>query len=337
MISGALPLPLFVEQLEDNDQNRRFTKALLAANKAGIKLCITSGVLQEVSSHMSRAITCSNQANSEWRGLIPYIYKMYLQSGRPVGGFRKWLTTFRGSEQPEADIAQYLYDFFNIQRRDLLEVSRNVPGNLRWTADRLWTEAHNRRRQSKDDYDPTTTQKLIQHDLESYLGVIALRQLEQTTELGFQHWFLTLDKLAWEIRDKIKAELRNETPHSPLMSMSYLLNNMTFGPSRNKIGKAEELSLPIILDHEMSESMPHDLVKIANKVREDNEGMPEHVIRRNIRDEINKAKRRGGWSAWLERADIGGRELERGQVRPAHDNNGRTKSNRREPPPSGHE
>lgn len=289
-------LPLFVEQLEDSDQNRRFTKALLAANKAGIKLRVTSGVLQEVSSHMSNAITCSHQISSEWRGRTPFVYRMYLQSGRPPKEFRKWLTTFRGTEQPEEDIAQYLYEFFNVRRQDLLEASRKVSKNLWWTADRLWTEAHNRRRPLTDDDDPAARQKLIQHDLESYLGVVALRQSEQTTELGFQHWFLTLDKLAWEIRDNIKVELKKETPHSPLMSMSYLLNNMTFGPSRNKIGKAEEMSLPIILDVEMSESMPYDIVKIANKVREENEGMPEHVIRRNIRDEVNKAKRHGGWS-----------------------------------------
>ena len=322
-LDTTILLPLFAEQLEDNESNRRFTKALLAANKAGIKLCVTSGVLQEVSTHMTRAIACSSQVSSEWRGRIPYIYRMYIQSGRSPVDFRKWLRTFRDFEQPEDDIAQYLNDFFNIKRRDLVEESRKVSDKLRWVANRLWTEAHNQRRQTSDDYDHAATQKLIQHDLESYLGVIALRQAEQNTELGFQHWFLTLDSTAWDIRDKIKGELRNETPISPLMSMSYLLNNMTFGPSRNKIGKIGELSLPIILDVEMSESMPYDIVKIANEVREENEGMQEHVVRRSIRDKINKAKRRGGWYIDPERFGVREQEPRKPEARSVYNDKGK--------------
>ena len=44
----------------------------------------------------------------------------------------------------------------------------------------------------------------------------------------------------------------------------------------------------------MSESMPHDILGIADRVRNENEGLPEYVIRRKVRDAIDRARRRKG-------------------------------------------
>jgi len=54
------------------------------------------------------------------------------------------------------------------------------------------------------------------------------------------------------------------------------------------------ISLPLILDIEMSESMPYDLLGLADKVRKENERLPEYVIRRKVRDAIDRARRRKG-------------------------------------------
>jgi hypothetical protein len=138
------------------------------------------------------------------------------------------------------------------------------------------------------------TRRLIQHDVETYLGVLALRRKEQVTELGYRHWLLTLDRIAWDIRDQLKEEFGGGTPTSPLLSLSFLLNTMTFGPSRAQVGKAAELTLPLLLDVEMSESMPHDIIQVADKVRRENENLPEYVIRRKVRDSVDKARRGHG-------------------------------------------
>ena len=179
-------------------------------------------------------------------------------------------------------------------RKDLRSEARSLPDELRWAADRLWTAAHRARRGSGDAQNTATTRILIQHDVETYLGVVALRQTEHVSELGYRHWLLTLDRNAWEIRDRLREEFRDDIPPSPLLSLSFLLNNMTFGPSRMRITGAEELTLPLILDVELSESMPYDIVEIADQVRRENEGLPEYVIRRKVRDAIDRARRRRG-------------------------------------------
>lgn len=199
---------------------------------------------------------------------------------------------FRGSERPEDDIIQFLGDAFGMKRQDLDEVALEVADELRWALDRLWTDAHKNRRRHAQQTDDETTRILIRHDVETYLGVVALRKKEDVSELGYRHWLLTLDRNAWEIRDLLREEFKADTPPSPLLSLSFLLNNMTFGPSRNQVGKDAELKLPLILDVEMSESFPHDIIEIADSVRRENDGLPEYVIRRKVRDAIDRARRR---------------------------------------------
>ncbi|TSA49416.1 hypothetical protein D4R47_03885 [archaeon] len=294
-VDTTVLLPLIAEHLEEDEKLRRFTEVFSSCRNAGIELRVTSGILQEVDAHMNLALTSSQFQPGSWRGRIPYLYYQFLHTGRPPAEFRKWLSLFRGSERPVDDLAQFLHDVFGMKRQDIGEEARRVPDELRWATDRLWTEAHtSRRRRNAQQIDEATTRKLVQHDVETYLGVVALRQAEDVTELGYRHWLLTLDRTAWEIRDRLKNEFRNETPQSPLLSLSFLLNNMTFGPSRSQVGKEGELALPLILDIEMSESLPYDIIKIAAQVRHDNEGLPEYVIRRKVRDEIDRARRRRG-------------------------------------------
>jgi hypothetical protein len=38
-------------------------------------------------------------------------------------------------------------------------------------------------------------------------------------------------------------------------------------------------------------SMPQDILKLADDVRRENEGLPEYVIRRKVRDAIDRARR----------------------------------------------
>jgi hypothetical protein len=293
-VDTTVLLPLFAEQLDDDDKQRRLTRVFNSCTNAGVELRVTSGVLQEINAHMNYALSCSQHQPGDWRGRIPYLYYQFLHSGQSPLEFRKWISIFRGMERPEDDLAQFLSELFGMKRQDLAEEALQVADELRWAADRLWTTAHESRRQNSQQIDDATTRKLIQHDIETYLGVISLRQKENVSELGYRHWLLTLDRNAWEIRDHLKKEFSSETPPSPLMSLSFLLNNMTFGPVRNLIGKANELTLPLILDVEMSESLPHDIIEIADGVRHENESLPEFVIRRKVRDAIDRARRRRG-------------------------------------------
>lgn len=284
-------LPLFSERLQEEELLRKFSRLVLTARDSGIELRVTPGVIQEVNAHMNYALSCCSQAT--WRGHIPFLYAQYLLLGKSKEGFSKWLTLFRGKDQPDEDIAQFLLEVFGIQRESLSEASKRADRELRYAADRLWTNVHYlRRRATIKDGDDAATKQLIEHDIETYLGVVTLRNEEQVTELGYKHWLLTLDRNAWSIRDALKEEFKKKTLTSPLLSLDFLLNNLTFGPKRSMLTKEQEQTLPIFLDIELTESMPVDILQIADKVRSDNLGLPEYVISRKVRDAINQFRRR---------------------------------------------
>ena len=290
-VDTTVLLPLFAEQLEEDENARRLARIFSSCVKAGVELRVTTGIVQEVNAHMNNALMCSQYQPGTWQGRTPYLYYQYLLTGKAPAAFSKWLSLFRGSERPEDDIIQFLGDAFGMKRQDLDEAALEVVDELRWALDRLWTDAHKNRRRHSQQTDDETTRILIKHDVETYLGVVALRKKEDVSELGYRHWLLTLDRNAWGIRDLLRQEFKADTPPSPLLSLSFLLNNMTFGPSRSQIGKDAKLKLPLILDVEMSESFPHDIIEIADNVRRESDGLPEYVIRRKVRDAIDRARR----------------------------------------------
>lgn len=290
-VDTTVLLPIFAERLDDDEAKRRLTQVILTCSGAGVEWRVTTGVIQEINAHMNVALSCSQYATGSWNGRIPFLYDKYLNTGRSPTDFRKWLSLFRGSERPEDDIAQFLREVLEIERIDLDDAVSKVDDSLRFAADRLWTTAHEQRRRNAHQMDEMTTRKLIQHDIETYLGVVGLRKSEQVTELGYRHWLLTFDSNAWDIRDRLKEEFHENTPPSPLLSLTFLLNTMTFGPSRAQTSKAAKFTLPLILDIEMSESNTLDIIQIADDVRRENDGLPEYVIRRKVRDAINKARR----------------------------------------------
>jgi len=290
-IDTTVLLPLFTEQLKEESQ-RHFTKVFTACSKAGVKLMVTTGILQEVNAHMNNALQCSRFSAGSWRGRTPYLYFQYLRTGMAPADFGKWLSLFRGRERPVDDLALFLKDLIGMEIYDLEKASQKIPEDFRWAVDRLWSEAHSKRRGNNLQSDETTTRKLIQHDVETYLGVVALRKDEPTSELGYRHWLLTLDRNAWEIRTLIREEFQDETPSSPLLSLPFLLSSIAFGPLRQRVGKESELSLPVILDIELSDPVSLDIIGIADKVRREHEGAPEYVIRRMVRDAIDAARRR---------------------------------------------
>ncbi len=292
-IDTSAILPVFAEQLEEDEAVRRLSRLLLLCRDHGVELRITTGVIQEVNAHMNNAISCSN--HMKWQGRIPFLYSQYLQSGRSSSEFGRWISLFRGSARQDDDLAQYLAEMFGIIRRDLGDAQGQVEEELRWAVDRLWEEAHQARRNNTQQSDESTTRLLIRNDIEMYLGVIALRKKEDVTELGYRHWLLTLDTIAWTIRDKLKEEFKTNVPPSPLMSMSYLFDSITFSSNPLSKSGARELALPLILDVEMSESVPHDFIEIAASVRKEHEGLPEYVVRRKVRDAIDRARRHRGF------------------------------------------
>jgi hypothetical protein len=78
------------------------------------------------------------------------------------------------------------------------------------------------------------------------------------------------------------------------MSPDFLLNYLAVGPIRFRIPESTESTLPIMVESRMMDVYPVELVELAEKARTEYEGLPERVIRRMVRDQLDKAKMRVG-------------------------------------------
>ncbi len=296
-LDTTIVLPLLVDILKKEEDEKSFINLIHALAQSGISMYVTQGVVGEIFSHIRTAVTCSGYAVNDWKGKVPHLYSRYIELGHDSAKFRSWVELFRGNERPEQDISEYLEQEFGIKTKSLKEECQSIGSELRYVVERLWNEAHARRRSGQiDEGTNATIEILVRNDVENYLGIVALRKKEEKSELGYKNWWLTTDNLAWKIRDKIRDEIKDDTPSSPLISIGFLSRNLSFGPNRVRLHRTEEQLLPVLLDFDLSEAMPKEIIEIAEKVRKDNEGMPDVVIRRKVRDACDQAKRRRGAS-----------------------------------------
>lgn len=298
-LDTTIVLPLLVETFYREEQDKRYTNIASSLIQSGVELCVTDGVIREVLQHLNISIACSRRNIKQWNGRVPFLYYHYVEQGYEPSKFASSTEVFRGQYRPEDDMEEYLKHYFNISVESLVDALKLVDEETRFRIEALWSEAHRGRRNENGngngnvDFDESVTEALIKHDVESYVGIIGMRQNEQSSELGYKHWWLTIDSLAWKIRNKLKEEFERP-PSSPLMSLDFLANTLSFGPSRSSFSRDQEQLLPLFFEADASEYMPKELIEIANRVREKNEGQPEHVIRRKVRDTCDRMKRRYG-------------------------------------------
>ncbi|NJB66841.1 hypothetical protein GGQ74_000481 [Desulfobaculum xiamenense] len=286
-------LPYIAETLLDDTNKGNITKLLKTAHDAGIKFMVTTGVLEEIDSHMNRSTLCASYNHMEWVGNIPFLYYRYTCSGRTPSDFAGWISGFKGKERPLDDLLEYLHEELSVERCDLANKLEEIDKDLRFATSRLWEEKHKARRaRAGHEVDEAVTQQLINHDIENYLGVIALRKNEKVSEFGYKHWLLTFDSNAWQIRDALCKEFK-QTPPSPLMSLDFLSRNLSIGPSREMLSKEGHNNVHLVYSFEMDgvESR-HDIVGMANKVREENKDLPDRVLKRKVRDACDSERRR---------------------------------------------
>lgn len=289
-------LPLIVDSLKQDEIDKRFTEIIHALNESGVELFVTDGVIDEILNHLRISEKCSVSRINEWKGRVPYLYYHYVELGYDPSNFKSWAELIRGRERPEDDISEYLKQVFNIRVVPLRDEANGLDVDVKACVERLWGEAHETRRTSTsgNEQDSHITNILVKNDVDSYAGIVVLRSKEGTSELGYKHWWLTIDTIAWKIRDAIKAELKDRTPASPLMSLDFLARNLAFGPARSRIVRTREQLLPLVLDLDLSEAVPREIIEIAERVRQESIDLPDYVVKRKVRDACDKAKRTMG-------------------------------------------
>ena len=293
-LDTTLILPLFADYLLTEQREKKFSLIMKELIACKVDVFIGTGVVNEVLNHIRISLQCS-QMGSEWKGRVPYLYGKYIESGRDRSQYRNWLTQFRGDERPEQDILDFLKSEHKIKLADLTEDFNRADEKLRFAVDRLWRDAHHNRRNGNSagiESDTVAIDILIKNDVVNYIGIIERRKKETNSDLGYQHWWLTIDSTAWGIRNSLSIELE-EIPSSPLMSLDFLVQNISFGPNRNFITRSDEQLLPILLDLDIFEAIPADVLRVAEEVRLQSVGQPEYVIQRNVRDACDRARKSG--------------------------------------------
>lgn len=296
-LDTSVVLPLLAETLLVERTERHYTVLLRAALDAGLRLHVTDGVVEEVERHINRSLTFARTATDQWRSRVPFLYAVYASTGRSRAEFSDWAASFAGSMRPKEDVREYLADIFGITHRDLTAEADAAPLELRSAVQEVWHQSHDRRRArsgADDDLDQITRLRLVAHDVENCVGVIGLRRGASSSPMGYRTWFLTLDRTALGLGKELRNRLGHNAPASPALSPDFLTEFLRLGPVRTAVERDARVNLPLLTDISMYESMPIELIELAERVRRESAGLDERVTRRRVRDALDDARLRPG-------------------------------------------
>jgi hypothetical protein len=295
-LDATVILPLIADTLAASDGERgRFSRMIEAARDAGLKLYVTPGIVEEVERHMNRSLVCVRSEPGSWEGSIPYLLSRYIEYGRSTASFSSWLENFRGDLRPLQDIAEYLEDQFGVKVSSLESEKNASSAELRFALEKIWYERYERRREKYGiPLDEMAVTKLVNHDVECYAGIVQLRTKERASTFGYSAWWLTVDRQAFGLNTKLKDYMSNRPPDSPVMSADFLVNYLAFGPVRRQVTKAKESSLPLLMVIGGATQLTQELIAEAENLRTKLKDLPERVVRRQVRDHLDKARSRIG-------------------------------------------
>ena len=295
-LDASVILPLIADTLLASEaETGRFARMINAARDVGLKLYVTPGIVEEVEHHMNKALTCAQLNYGTWHGSVPYLLDRYIATGRSTASFATWLNNFRGDARPTDDISDYLREEFSISTRSLEAESAAVSEELRHALEHLWYERYQRRQERfNTQLDQTIITRLVRHDVECYCGVIQLREKDRASPFGYSVWWLTIDQQTYDLESKLQSRMNAKPPHSPVLSADFLVNYLAFGPNRRKLTKSKEAHLPLLMVLRNGASLTPELMSEAETLRSNLKDSPERVIRRNVRDHLDRAKARVG-------------------------------------------
>ena len=293
-------LPLFAEQAFPEDM-RPFTDLMVQLGRAGTKLAVSEGVIEEIESHLNLCVTYIR--TRDWQGRVPYVYARFRIAGKAAASFSYWIDNFMGEHRPIDDLADFLRSLAQIEIEkppSLDDIDDDVVNAVR----EYWKHVQDKRRRSDDGLN-INANRLAEHDSENYLAALAQRSLRPGgSALGYSSWLLTLDSAAWSLLRTMNDEIRRKIKHAPVISLDFLMKYLALGPRRDRIDTSGRGSARIFAAS-VYESIPADLINVADAVRARNVGVPERLIQRRIRDELDKQKMAAGAAqqAGLEGAD----------------------------------
>lgn len=292
-LDTTVVLPLLAEALLESSQ-RNYSRLFIAAIEADVKLYTTPGVLEEISGHLDRC-RAAIRYGANFRGRSPFLLNAFVWSGQELQRFGDFEATFRGERHPEADIADYLDDEIGIKVKSLAADVDTADDELRWAVQEYWRKAHSSRRAGRDAIDPELIERLAQHDVESFLGVVQRRGGELIDNpLGYRTWWLTVDRSAVEASYRLSVADESIQLDTPVIGLEFLTYYLIAGDARRQLSKETARTLPALLDTTLMDVMPKDLVAAAEVVRKTVDSSSPRVMRRSIRDMLEADRIRSG-------------------------------------------
>ncbi|MFJ2480658.1 hypothetical protein ACIOWE_10310 [Pseudomonas sp. NPDC087598] len=291
-LDTTVVLPLISDTLLSSEDSRgRFTRMIDTALDVGLKLFVTPGVIEEIERHMNRSLTCARMPSAQWQGAIPYLLERFVSSGRSIGSFTDWLSNFRGDSRPTQDLSEYLHETFGIETLGLEEESRQASTELRSALQKIWLERYERRQEKYGvSLDDMAISRLVSHDIECYTGVVQKRIQERASPFGYSAWWLTVDRQTFDLKNRLRSMMNEPPPDSPVMSADFLVNYLAIGPLRRKVNKTDESHLPLLMILGNASQLTPELIAEAGTIREQFKDLPERLIRRHVRDGLDRAK-----------------------------------------------
>jgi hypothetical protein len=222
---------------------------------------------------------------------IPRAVRDYVAKGYDLSKFSAWVENFRGSARSEDDIKEYILGQYGIVVESLEAEMERASLEFRSAVQEVWQRAHDSRRGADSSLNLGVHQ-LVQHDVENYVGVIERRRREANSELGYSTWWLTNDRSAFSMRSRLREYYEGQIPSSPVMGLGFLSNWIAIGPMRSKLSDDAHFALPVMVDSGLINEMTPELIAAADRVRLESQQLPDHIVRRRIRDRLDSLRGR---------------------------------------------
>ncbi len=278
-------LPLMAEELYAN--GRPMHDLVTACRLSDVKLFVTTGVIEEVNSHLNGCVSTARYGGaSSYR--LPFLLREYITSGNPRTGFVQWQEDFRGPENPLLDIEEYLRAEFGVVRQDLTDEVENASPELRIAAQDYWREEQQKRRGDKN-IDSANLDRLVSHDVENSVGVIQLRGRSNPGPTGYQHWWLTTDRLGRGLSAALESVL-GEPVASPVIDPGFLVQLLRFRLHSPEEATAALGRFPVLQGLARMDVIPSDMIDVVEEIRSEIPSLKPRIIQRRLRDEVNKRK-----------------------------------------------
>lgn len=291
MVDASIIVPCIAEALLPAG-HRRMTRLLQAAAVTGLKLVVTSDVVNEVRTHLERlrvgyarrVAARVEQVGARDAAMFEHLIIATFLKTRPRESFDRFVDEFMGPLTPDQDLIEWMKHELSVEYEEFNARFDALPAEERGSLHDDWSKRKPRRSWvSAEAFD-----RLVYHDVRAYLFVEHERRAElgERSRYASRWWWLTLDGVAFRMDDE-----RQRTGARVCMSPDFFAAFLSTQPKSP--GSAGAL-VPIAIDISQLGFVPAEVRDQAMDVLRTHRGEPEYRLQRRLRDLAHRAMAQRG-------------------------------------------